>query len=126
MARSQTGGGPPVGFQTVLDVAGAPVYTLDERGTFTYANDALLRQVGYHESELLGEHVSLLMPEGDVRRCQRAVRELLESGGRAREVTVTAETADGDSLRAELSLSLLPLEGGFRGTVGVVRSVDRR
>lgn len=122
MARSQTDTGPPAGFRTVLDVAGAPVYTLDGHGRFTYANDALLRRSGYGESSLLDEHVSVLIPDG-ARRCRWTVRELLGTGSHGHELTATAETTDGESLRVESSPSLLPLEHGFRGTVGVARDV---
>lgn len=123
MAGSQTDVESPGSFRTVIDVAGVPIYTLDVRGQFSYVNDALVELSGYSGSRLLGEHVSVLFPDRDVCQCREAIRDLLETGGRTRQVTVTAETADGRAVTAELSISLLPLDGGFRGTVGVVREV---
>ncbi|WP_336000959.1 PAS domain S-box protein [Halorientalis halophila] len=111
-------------FRDVIDVAGVPIYTLDADGNLTYVNAALCAESGYNRSSLVGEHVSLLLPDCDVDRCQRAIRDLLETGGRTREVTVAAETADDEWLTATLVLSLLPLANGFRGTVGVVRRLE--
>lgn len=125
MAGSQTDAESPGSFRTVIDVAGVPIYTLDVRGRFTYVNDALVEASGYSASRLLGEHASVLFPDRDVRRCREAVRDLLETGGRTRQVTAAVETADDRTVTAELSISLLPLDGGFRGTVGVVREIRR-
>jgi PAS domain S-box-containing protein len=122
MALHQPGTTDDAGdFRTVLDVAGVPIYTLDEDGRFTYVNTALTEASGYTRSALVGEHVSTLLAERDVERCERAIRELLETGRRSCERTVTARLDEGEYCTAELHISLLPLSGGFQGTVGVVR-----
>jgi PAS domain S-box-containing protein len=111
-------------FREILDVAGVPVYTLDPDGCLTFANATLCAESGYTRSSLVGTHVSEFLPESDVTRCQQAIRDLLETGGRSREVTVAVETQSGEWLTAVLVLSLLPLDSGFRGTVGVVRALE--
>ncbi|WP_136716671.1 PAS domain S-box protein [Halorientalis salina] len=111
-------------FQTVVDVAGVPIYTLDSDGQFTYVNTALTTAAGYDRSSLVGEHVSVLLCEDDVERCRRAIRELLETGRKTCEIAVSARSASDRRLTADLSISLLPLDSGFRGTVGVVRDLS--
>ncbi|WP_342670344.1 PAS domain S-box protein [Halorientalis regularis] len=101
-----------------------PVYTLDPDGSLTFVNATLCAESGYTRSSLIGTHVSEILPEHDVNRCQRAIRDPLETGGRTREVTVTVETQDGEWLTATLVPSSLPLSSGFRGTVGVVRDLE--
>jgi PAS domain S-box-containing protein len=111
-------------FREILDVAGVPVYTLGPAGHLTFVNATLCAESGYTRSSLIGTHVSEFLPERAVTRCQRAIRDLLATGGRTREVTVAVETQDGEWLTATLVLSLLPLSNGFRGTVGAVRDLE--
>lgn len=111
-------------FRAVVDVAGVPIYTLDSDGRFTYVNTALCERAGYDRASLVGEHVSFLLCEQDVERCGEAIRDLLETGRRTCEMTVSARDASGQRLTADLSISLLPLDNGFQGTVGVVRNLS--
>ncbi|MFB6178548.1 MAG: PAS domain S-box protein [Halorientalis sp.] len=111
-------------FRTVVEIAGVPIYILDRTGQFTYVNAALSAQAGYDRASLVGEHVSVLLCEQDVDRCQAVVRELLETGRRSSDLTVTARDASDRRLTANLSIALLPLDHGYRGSVGVVRSLS--
>ena len=111
-------------FRSVVEVAGVPIYTLDSEGRFTYVNAALSSAAGYDRPSLVGEHVSFLLRDRDVERCRTAIRELLETGTRTCEMTVAARDASGQQLTADLSISLLPLDNGFQGTVGVVRTLS--
>jgi signal transduction histidine kinase len=47
--------------QTIPDI----VYRLDRDGNFTFVNDAV-RQLGYHQAELLGRHISTILFEEDI------------------------------------------------------------
>ena len=111
-------------FRSVVEVAGVPIYTLDSNGRFTYVNAALSSAAGYDRPSLVGEHVSVLLRDRDVERCRTAIRHLLETGRRTCEMTVAARDASGQHLTADLSISLLPLDNGFQGTVGVVQNLS--
>lgn len=112
-------------FRTIVDVAGEPIYTLNDAGRFTYVNDALLDETGYPRAKLLGEDVSLLLSDGDIERCEAAIESLIDAGDRSRTVAVDVQTAEGEKRPAEITLALLPGDnGGVRGTVGVARPLD--
>lgn len=112
-------------FRTIVEVAGEAIYTLNLEGRFTYVNDALLEQTGYRRAELLGEDVSLLLPEPDVERCEVAIEELVATDDRSRTLEIQVETRDGDRRDAEVTLALLPDEtGAVAGTVGVARPLE--
>ncbi|MFC7175663.1 PAS domain S-box protein [Halosegnis marinus] len=64
-------------FETILETTGDPVYTLDAEGRFTYVNDTLLETTGYGTDELLGEHVSVVMDDGDIERAKADIRAML-------------------------------------------------
>jgi PAS domain S-box-containing protein len=115
-------------YEGIVEASGDPVYTIDEDGRFTFANDAFEEMTGYDTEELLGEHASLLMPPGDVREAEALIRSLLDTGRERGTVPTTVRTADGEAVPCEAHVSLLPPDddGGFRGTVGVLRDVSDR
>lgn len=61
----------------VVDALGEPVYELDSEGRFAFVNDAITELSGYSREELLGEHVSLVIPDDAVDRIEPQISELL-------------------------------------------------
>jgi two-component system sensor kinase FixL len=51
--------------QALMDAAVDAVVVIDHRGIITAINDSTCRMFGYRRDELLGENVSILMPEPD-------------------------------------------------------------
>ena len=115
-------------YETIVQAAGDPVYTLDAGGYLTFANERLVESSGHAEDELLGEHVSLVMDDEDVQEGARVIRDLLESDARSRRTwEMDFITADGERIPCENHLALLPFEDGeFRGTTGVLRDISAR
>ncbi|MFB6081637.1 MAG: PAS domain S-box protein [Halanaeroarchaeum sp.] len=114
-------------YETVLEAAGDPVYTLDAAGNFTFVNDALTDVTGYDRSELIGEHVSKVMVQEDIERGESLIRDLLESGEESRGTfEMDVVTADGETIAAENHIATLPYEDEFRGTVGTIRDISER
>jgi PAS domain S-box-containing protein len=109
-------------FRTTVEVAGEPIYTLNEAGRFTFVNDALLEATGYSRAELLGEDVSMLLSDAAIQRCEDAIADLSEMGDRSRPVELQVGTTAGEQRQAEVTLALLPADVG--GTVGVARAID--
>jgi PAS domain S-box-containing protein len=115
-------------YETLLDVLGDPVYALDEAGRVTYVNQALESLTGYAEAELLGEPGSMLLDTETTAELQANIESLLADPERHRTYCeLDVHTKSGETVRCEDSIALLPdADGGFRGTVGVVRNIEPR
>ena len=106
------------------------VYTLDPEGTITWVNEVAVEEFdgGYTREELVGAPVTTVLDEADVERCADLIADLVanEPGG-SRRCEIDLQTADGRAIPCDLHLALLPAEdGGFAGTLGVVRDVTEQ
>ncbi|OLZ42688.1 hybrid sensor histidine kinase/response regulator [Natrinema saccharevitans] len=116
-------------YETIIEALGDPVYTVDDDGRYTYVNDAYAAMTGYEKDEIVGEHVSVLLDDESVERGEATVESLLSADTDGRQCTyeITVETSDGEAIRCEDNVSLLPLaDGQFRGIAGVVRDITDR
>ncbi|WP_226481971.1 PAS domain S-box protein [Natrinema amylolyticum] len=115
-------------YETIIDALGDPVYTVDSTGHYAFVNDAYAAMTGYEKREIVGRHVSFLLDDPSVAAGEACVRSLLsDDSERQRTYEITVETSDGERIRCEDHLSLLPLEDGrYRGVAGVVRDITER
>ncbi|WP_246982588.1 PAS domain S-box protein [Halorientalis marina] len=114
-------------YRTIIETVGDPVYTLDPDGRIALVNHALAEITGYEESELLGEHVSILMRDEDVATAQRLIEDLLKTDDRRTGTfEMEAITKAGDHIPCEDHVTLLPGPQEFNGTAGVVRDISDR
>ena len=113
--------------ERILDASGDPVYALDSDGRFTFVNDALVELTGYAESELLGEHISIVVTEADVDTGAAVIEQLLRDDGRLHDTfEMELVTVDGEHVACENRLALLPSDGEFAGTTGTIRNITDR
>ncbi|WP_439027130.1 PAS domain S-box protein [Haloarchaeobius sp. DT45] len=116
-------------YQRIFEAMGDGVYKLDLEGRITDCNQAAEEISGYSCDELVGEHVSLVMSDADIERCERGIHELLTVGDeRVKRYDIGINHRDGHTVPCELNLTILPLgpHGELRGTVGIVRDVSER
>ncbi|WP_312621410.1 PAS domain S-box protein [Haloarcula sp. 1CSR25-25] len=114
-------------YETIIEASGDPVYTLDSEGKFMFVNDALTELTGYKESELLGEHISIIMNEDDIITGETMIKELVRSDEQSRDTfEMDLVSADGDQLVCEAHIALLPFDEEFRGTTGIIRDISER
>jgi len=110
-------------YETIVQTAGDPIYTLDEDGRFTSVNDAFVDLTGYDRGTIVGEHARAVLREEDVATCERVVADLVSSEYPEREtVEIQLETRQGDLRHCEITIATLPGET-FTGTVGVLRDL---
>ena len=115
---------PRLRFQTLVNTVDDGIYQLDTEGRFVAVNDVIVDTSGYAREDLLGEHVSVVVADGDVERLEREIRARLETGtDPTTTFNLVVETADGDRIPCELRFNLVVDDGEFEGTVGVVRTV---
>lgn len=111
--------------QALMEAAVDAILVIDHRGRITALNDATRRMFGYRTDELLGQNVSLLMPEPD-RGAHQHYMDQYEATGRARIIGIGREVAaarkDGSIFPAHLSVGRI--EDGRRPRfIGIVRDI---
>jgi PAS domain S-box-containing protein len=112
--------------QTIVQAVGDSVYTLDEDGVFTFVNDAFVELSGRDREDLLGSHVSELLTPDDLAAGDQAIADLIEDDDDTAVVEMSGDHwADGVE-HLDVHIALLPGDGGYEGTAGVVRDVTER
>ncbi|GAA5049123.1 PAS domain S-box protein [Haladaptatus pallidirubidus] len=111
-------------YQSIVQAMGDGVYTLDTEGYVTAVNDTLLDMSRYDRTELVGEHISLLLDGVDVSRGNRFIKRLLQGDEDVGKLRSKLKTADGKGILCEARIGLLTHRNEFRGTVGVLRSIE--
>ncbi|RZH66501.1 PAS domain-containing sensor histidine kinase [Natrinema altunense] len=109
-------------YRTLVDAIDDGIYQLDAEGRFVAVNDVVVETTGYTRDDLLGEHVSLVLADADVRRMERELEGRIEANDDAvATVDLDVRTADGETRPCELRVTPLLTDGEFRGTIGVAR-----
>ncbi len=113
---------------SVLNSVGDAILTIDEHGIIGSANPSAGRQFGYSVNELIGQNVSILMPDDHARAHNGYLTNYLRTGiakaiGIGREVE--CRRRDNTRFTAELSITEFLLEGERRFT-GVLRDITER
>jgi PAS domain S-box-containing protein len=111
-------------FEAILQAAPDPVYALDAAGRFTIINDTLVEILGREREELIGAHVSTIMPDQDVAEGQSLIEGLRTSDAAYETLETNITTGNGDTRLFEVNITLLTDEADdLLGTVGVCRDV---
>lgn len=116
-------------YETIIDVLADPVYALDTEGRYSYVNDAFLEHTGYDRAEIIGSHVSKVLPDDEIERGRTVIRELLADDQKQSTTwEMTRVSSDGTEIPTENHTALLPLgdDGQFSGSVGVIRDISER
>src|ERR671921_243143 len=115
-------------YRTVLDAAFDAVVTITPDGIVRWFNRGAERIFGYRTEEVIGQSVTLLMPERYRELCVAGLHHYLRTG-EARVVGGTTELVglrkDGSEFPIEMSLGET-LEDGERLFTGVIRDVTER
>jgi PAS domain S-box-containing protein len=113
----------------VLKALGYPIYVVDERGQFTYVNDAFVDLVGYDRGTLLETEPDLIKTEDSVERINDALRRIVSASGPDMErLEVEIKAKDGTLIPCKDHIAALPFDEEFQGCAGILRDIsdDRR
>lgn len=115
-------------WEAVLRTAVDPIIIIDEAGVMAHVNEATEQLFGYENHELVGQNVSLLMPEPHREAHDGYLDEYLRTGqaniiGIGREVE--GQRADGSLVPMALAVSEIKLDGRSWFT-GVLHDLTRR
>ena len=114
-------------YERLVETMGDSVYSIDLEGEYIRVNGAFAELTGYEADRLLAEGPELVLDDEAIGQFEDAVRRLLGEGRGIETVETDLYTADGRVVPIEANLTLLPAEnGGYRGTVGVIRDITER
>ncbi|MBX2879998.1 MAG: PAS domain S-box protein [Granulosicoccus sp.] len=114
----------------IFNTVGVAIITIDDFGIITSGNEAAIRLFGHSQAELLGENVSMLMPEPYQSEHDKYLQNYHETQvakiiGRGRQVTGLRK--DGSTFPMHLSVAKHRVEGktGFTGIVQDLSELDQ-
>ena len=115
-------------WRAVIDAAVDGIIVIDARGLIEVFNPAAQLMFGYAEADVIGQNVSMLMPEPDQSRHDGYIKHHLDTGerriigiGRA----VTGRRRDGATFPLHLSVGEMTIDGQ-RHFTGILHDLSRR
>jgi PAS domain S-box-containing protein len=113
-------------YEAIMEVLPDPVYATDAEGRLTFVNRAFEEQLGY-DRDGADMHFSEFTTPEDTESILELLREMVADDGSERATAeIVVVTSDGRQLSVEDSIALLPGDGGFGGSAGVLRDVTER
>ena len=115
-------------FRSVAQSAKDAIITANKSGKITFCNTAANKMFGYRENELIGQSISILMPQRFRKAHEKGMARVAASG-KARLINETVElygiTKDGSEFPVELSLSNWK-SGNHTFYAGIIRDISER
>lgn len=115
-------------YRAITEHSPDAIITADSKGVIVFANDSAIRVFGYSKDELIGNPITILMPE-HLRKIHIAGFERFLKTGKAQLIgktyEITGRRKDGTEFPAELFLSIWTVKGKVFFT-GMIRDISRR
>ncbi len=109
-------------FETATDL----MCITDEYGTLTHVNDSFATTLGYLKEEIMGAHITQILPEKTVEnRFRPKFEELIDKGRLDFETTWTTKSRK-EIYGEEKVVAVYDKNGKFVGTRGVLRDITKR
>jgi len=115
-------------YRVVAETASDAIFTIDEDSTITFANRAAERIFGYSSAEMVGQPLTMLMPESMRPRHRDGLRRYIETGERHMPwegMQLPGRNKSGKELTLEVSIGEHAKEGR-RTITGIVRDISER
>lgn len=114
--------------ERLVDGSKDGLYTLDARGNIDFCNQAFAEMTGYDRSDLLGEHASKVLVEGELERGQERIEQLLNDPKRdSITIDMTFVRRSGETFDVSIHFTLLTAtNGSYAGLIGSARDITER
>ena len=115
-------------YRTLAETATDVIMTLDQNSTILFANPAVVNVFGYAPGELIGQKITMLMPESLHQRHQEGLRRYLQSGGKSlswNSVSFPGLHKSGREIMLDISFTESEI-GYTRLFTGIMRDVTER
>lgn len=116
------------GFRTVASTMADGIITIDDHSRIQYVNDGVERIFGYAGSELVGNELTMLMPESFRARHRRGIQRYRTTGTRGvswESIQFQGRRKDGTEIPLEISIGEHAV-GDRRVFTGIVRDITER
>ena len=113
--------------QAVLDNAIEAIISITSSGIITHVNKTTEKIFGYHESELVGNNIWVLLPDAEFGGSANDISEYLETGnsGGGFNRELQARHRNGSSVLIELTVAEIVI-AGVRSFTGIMRDIRER
>ncbi|HTX88629.1 MAG TPA: PAS domain S-box protein [Bacteroidales bacterium] len=111
-------------YRTLFDVSPSGIMLEDLKGNILDVNEAACRFLGYKKTELLGKHVSMLLPDQSKDEIKKHIRMIRT--GKAYEHEVVNIRKDGIQLNILLRETLIQLPDGKIGILAITNDITAR
>jgi PAS domain S-box-containing protein len=115
-------------FRTLAETATDTIIAIDRNSRILFANSAAERLFGYPRQELVGQHLTRLMPERFRAAHEQALARYMETGNRQRvwsSMELTGLHRDGRELSLEVAFGEVRENGDYTFT-GIIRDIGER
>jgi PAS domain S-box-containing protein len=115
-------------YRVLVETASDAVVSVDETGTIQFANPSTMTIFGYDPAELIGKHLTMLMPEFMRKAHENGFRRYLSTGRRHAKwqgMEVTGLRKNGEEFPIEVSLGEL-IRDGNRVFTGFIRDISEK
>jgi PAS domain S-box-containing protein len=115
-------------FRTLAETASDGIVTINDNGVITFINAGAMEIFGYREDEMLGQNITMLMPEGFRSQHKEGFGRFLTTGQRNiswKAVELPGLHRDGHEIQLELSFAEYN-KGSVRCFTSVIRDITRR
>ena len=113
-------------YEHIVETMVDGVFVTNADGRYEMVNDAYVGMTGYSREELIGAETSLVIGEENAEEGREMVEEILDGERKVGIWELTQQRADGGTNVVESRFTILPNDGEYRGSVGVVRDVTER
>ena len=114
-------------YRTILEEIEEGYYEVDLEGNFTFANDAICHQFGYHRQELVGMNYRAYVPKDEIKHLYRTWNKVYRTGEPVKSFPIAAIKKDGTQIYLENSITpLRNKEGKIIGFRSVSRDITER
>ena len=111
-------------YRTLVETAGDAMCVLDENARFDVVNAAFERLVDRDRNDLIGSHISAVLPSTAIEQGRQAAQSLRDEKSETAEsesFTVTTDDSEGNRRHYDATLSLVGSADSFDGSVIVMR-----
>ncbi len=112
--------------ESILDTVRDALWALDREERIVYVNRSFAASVGLPAEELLGKHISIVLPEDQLLRARQMNRSHIRGEAPHTPYELDVRTPSGRIIPVEVHINPIRREGKVVGLIGVSRDISER